>query len=500
MSVVLDEVQQFLRAAGAGFALRDRRSSETVVALACGVWAPLNGLRLPPGTGIAHQVITSGKAFVTADLGAEPSFTARNVVDPLPAAAACVPLVAHDENLGGLWANRNEAFSAADVRLLQAIADMAATALHRQTLHEETNRRLQRLAALRSIDLAITSSLDLRLTLSILLEQVMDQLDLDAAAVLLLEPQTQTLRYAAGRGFRTPTIERTTLRLGEGAAGAAALDRRTELLDAGMVRHSLAQSEGFVFSCIVPLIAKGAIKGVLEGHHRQPRQPDPEWVEFLETLAGQAAIAIDNATLFDSLQRSNVELSLAYDTTIEGWASALDLRDKDTQGHSARVTEMTLRLAREMGFTEAELVQMRRGALLHDIGKMGIPDAILLKPGPLTAEEWEVMRRHPALAHEMLSPIAYLGPALDIPFCHHEKWDGTGYPRGLKGDEIPLAARIFAVADVWDALRSDRPYRPAWPAEKVRRHIEEQAARHFDPAVVTLFLRLDAALTPPAVE
>jgi putative nucleotidyltransferase with HDIG domain len=190
------------------------------------------------------------------------------------------------------------------------------------------------------------------------------------------------------------------------------------------------------------------------------------------------------------LQRSNLDLTLAYDATIEGWSRALDLRDKETEGHTQRVTEMTESLARTLGVEGETLLHVRRGALLHDIGKMGVPDAILLKPGPLTEEEWVIMRKHPTYAYEMLSPIAYLKPALDIPYCHHEKWDGTGYPRRLKGEEIPLSARAFAVVDVWDALRSDRPYRPRWPEEKVLEHIREQTGKHFDPHVVEAFFQL----------
>jgi len=186
-----------------------------------------------------------------------------------------------------------------------------------------------------------------------------------------------------------------------------------------------------------------------------------------------------------------VELAVAYDTTIEGWARALELRDQEAEGHSQRVTELALRLARAMGISEEYLVLFRRGALLHDIGKMGIPDVILLKPDALTEEEWTIMRKHPIYAYDMLSPIAYLRPALDIPYCHHEKWDGTGYPRGLKGDQIPLAARIFAVVDVWDALRSDRPYRAAWPEEEVWEYIREQSGKHFDPQVVEAFLKIE---------
>jgi HD-GYP domain-containing protein (c-di-GMP phosphodiesterase class II) len=259
----------------------------------------------------------------------------------------------------------------------------------------------------------------------------------------------------------------------------------------GFVRSKLFNNEDFITYFAAPLIAKGQIKGVLELFHRAPLEANPEWLEFLETVADQAAVAIDNATLFEGLQRSNIDLTLAYDTTIEGWSRAMDLRDKETEGHTRRVTEMTLRIAHELGIKEEEIVHIRRGALLHDMGKMGIPDSILLKPGPLTDEEWIIMKRHPVYAYEMLHQIEYLRPALDIPYCHHEKWDGAGYPRGLKAEEIPLAARIFAVVDVWDALRSDRPYRPAWPKEKVREHICSLSGTHFDSNVVEVFLKME---------
>jgi putative nucleotidyltransferase with HDIG domain len=251
--------------------------------------------------------------------------------------------------------------------------------------------------------------------------------------------------------------------------------------------------EAFVSYAALPLIAKGQIKGVLEVFHRTHRALGEGWNSFLETLADQAAIAIDGAQLFDHLQRSNSELALAYEATIEGWSRAMDLRDKETEGHTLRVTEMTIQLADAMGMDDAEIVHVRRGALLHDIGKIGVPDGILLKPGPLTDEEWVVMRSHPQLAYDMLAPISYLRPALDIPYCHHERWDGTGYPRGLKGEQIPLAARLFAVVDVWDALRSDRPYRTGWSEERTLEHIRSLAGSHFEPRAVDLFLQLRAA-------
>jgi HD-GYP domain-containing protein (c-di-GMP phosphodiesterase class II) len=184
------------------------------------------------------------------------------------------------------------------------------------------------------------------------------------------------------------------------------------------------------------------------------------------------------------------DVALAYEATLESWARALELRDVEPEGHSARVTDLALRLARAVGMGDRDLVHVRRGALLHDIGKMGVPDRILFKLGPLTEDEWDILRRHPAYAYDLLSPIPCLRPALDIPYCHHERWDGTGYPQGLRGTEIPLAARVFTVVDVWDAMYSDRCYRPAWSRDEVNDYLNDQAGAHLDPQVVQAFFGL----------
>ena len=189
-----------------------------------------------------------------------------------------------------------------------------------------------------------------------------------------------------------------------------------------------------------------------------------------------------------ALQDAHENLQEAYQRTIEGWVRALDLRDRETEGHTQRVMELTIKVASTLGFSEEELSHIRRGALLHDMGKMAIPDEILQKPGPLNELEWEKMRQHPRYAYEMLSPIAYLQPALDIPFCHHERWNGSGYPRGLKGEEIPLVARLFAIIDVWDALCSDRPYRRAMPKAEVVAYLHEKSGELFEPKLVDIFL------------
>jgi len=366
----------------------------------------------------------------------------------------------------------------------------------RKRAEEEIKRHLNRLTALRAIDVAIASSLDLSLALNVLLDQVTTQLQVHAAAVLLLNPHTQVLEAAATRGFRSNEIQRTRLRLGEGLAGRAALERRMvsseNLAEAGrsFTRAELLAKERFVAYYAAPLVAKGQIEGVLEVFHRGPFEPTTDWLDFFTALAGQAAIAVDNVHLFSNLETANLELKAAYDNTLEGWVRALDLRDKETEGHTQRVTDLTVRLAKSLGVPEADLVHVYRGALLHDIGKMAIPDAVLLKPGPLTPDERQIIERHPVYAYEFLSAIPYLRQALDIPYCHHEKWDGTGYPRGLKGEQIPLVARIFAVVDVWDALRSDRPYRKGWTDEKALQYIREQAGSHFDRKIVESFFKV----------
>jgi response regulator RpfG family c-di-GMP phosphodiesterase/PAS domain-containing protein/putative methionine-R-sulfoxide reductase with GAF domain len=374
-------------------------------------------------------------------------------------------------------------------RVIVSIFDIS----ERQKAEEQIQSQLQRLAALRTIDMAITASLDLRVTLDVLLDQVTSQLHVDAAGVMLLNTHTQMLDFVAGRGFRGSGLGPYSTLLSEDYTGRAILERRTitieDLEDVRDFRRAhVFREEDFKTYFVVPLVAKGQVKGVLEVFTRTPLSPDPEWYDFLETLAGQTAIAIDNASLFENLQRSNIELAMAYDATIEGWSRALDMRDRETEGHTERVTEMTLRLAEAIGMKKDAMIHIRRGALLHDIGKMGISDSILLKSGPLDDEKWKIMRMHPVYAYDLLSPISYLKPALDIPYCHHEKWDGTGYPRGLREEQIPLAARIFAVVDVYDALRSDRPYRAAWSEEKVRQYIHAQSGKHFDPQVVELFM------------
>ena len=240
----------------------------------------------------------------------------------------------------------------------------------------------------------------------------------------------------------------------------------------------------------LPLLSQEKVVGVLHIRLRKQHVFSETEVRLLTAIAEMAGNALHRANLYEQTVFQREELSRAYDNTLAGWARALELRDELTEGHTRRVTELTLELARLMGVPEDEIVQIRRGATLHDIGKMGIPDSILNKTGPLTAHEKRIMRMHPQYAFEMLSFIPFLQPALDIPYCHHEWWNGNGYPQGLKGEEIPLSARIFSVIDVWDALTSDRPYRSKWSQEKTLKYIQDGSGTQFDPRVVEAFLQL----------
>ncbi len=495
LPVILDQALVSINASDATITLVQPETGDHLIALGRGRHGLPVGQIISAGTGLTSRVVDTATPYLNNSLRE----TLDKDVIKFPGieptnSLVIVPIVAEDHVIGTLGLGREDPFDNSDVRLLNAICDIGGAAVQRASLFEQTERRLQHLRSLREIDKTIATSLDLGVTLNVILSQGIAELRVDAASVLLLD-EHQVLRYAAGLGFNTDAIRTSEIRFGDGLAGKAASERtliydnNLRAVDTEWTRRTLLDVEQIQCYCAAPLIAKGRVIGVLETFHRSQEPRDAEWRDFLYTLAGQAAIAIDNATLFNDLQTSNEGLREAYDRTIEGWAHALALRDMETIEHSRRVTEMTVRLAQALGMSNEQLVHVRRGALLHDIGKMGVPDSVLGKTGPLDDDEWVIMRRHPVYASEMLSGIDFLHLALPIPAYHHEKWDGTGYPSGLKERQIPLEARIFAVIDVWDALTSNRPYRDAWPEDKVRQHLREQAGKHFDPAIVDAFFK-----------
>ena len=494
LPILLNQALLLVRTLNGSIWLYDTSSNTLIQRIARGTDAQLTHKSLKPGEGIVGYAFTTGEKYISSELRSDPLLSPGNRESMPPGLSGiCIPIQSTVGPVGVLIAALEmDRKIAEEINLLTILAEITGNAIHRAELFAQSQEQIHRLTTLRDIDAAIASSTDLRVTLKILMDHTLKDLKTDAVDIMLYHPELQSLTYLCSAGFNNPSPSRPLMRLGEGLAGQVVMKGRIEHVEDlrqsnEVKRDPMLIREGFITYIGIPLIVKGQIKGVFEIFHRSAFIPTPEWTQFLQTLAGQAAIAIDNSQLFDHLQRSNQEVTQAYDTTLEGWARALELRDRETEGHTRRVTELTMQLARHIGIADDELVNIYRGVLLHDIGKMGVPDQILRKTGPLIESEWVEMRKHPEYAFNLLAPIPYLRPALDIPYCHHEHWDGSGYPRGLKGEQIPLSARLFSIIDIWDALLSDRSYRKAWPEEKVIEYIKEISGKILDPKVVKEF-------------
>ncbi|MEI8132494.1 MAG: PAS domain S-box protein [Leptolinea sp.] len=363
-----------------------------------------------------------------------------------------------------------------------------------QSFHHDITERKQReneLQAIATLSAALRIAPTLAEMLPVIVDQLAALLNCQTVSVEIIDPLTGVIVTEAAHGIWESFIDTHQK---NGSHNLTSISKKgqpfsnNDLLTDPKLAYSEWTYNDMLYCIGSPLIAQDRLIGfVWIGRRSEIAKPE---VRLLSAVADIAANAIYRSTLYEKSLKDAADLSLAYDSTLEGWAHALELRDRETEGHARNVVQMTVDLALAMGVDEAELEHIRRGALLHDIGKMGIPDSILLKPGALDDREWEIMRQHPEYAYQLLEPIVYLHKALDIPYCHHEKWDGSGYPRGLKGEEIPLVARIFAIVDVYDALRSDRPYRKAWSKEQTYQHLHEQASKHFDPRVVAKFLAM----------
>jgi len=419
-----------------------------------------------------------------------------------------IPLMAHDEIIGYLTIDslQPNTYGPEEERLAQAFANQAAIAIENARLYAQKQEALERTSNLYRMARRLISTTNLPELLQIIANDVQMALFGQICTLLLFDLQTLHIEQHVHSGFGIhihaphPELLLSGLHgeaLRRGMAQLAVVAQPNEEVP---LLHQMYATNEIHSVMIAPLnTRRGIIGSIIVSNAPGQKAYTPADLDLLTTISHQASIAIQNLNLVADLQQSNRDLTLAYDATIEGWSRALELRDKETQGHTLRVTDLTLKLAQAMGLRGETLTHIRRGALLHDIGKMGIPDAILLKPGPLTEAEWEVMKRHPVYAYEMLHPIQYLRPALHIPYCHHERWNGSGYPRGLKEEAIPLEARIFAVVDVWDALTSDRPYREAaWDMESVLAHLRRYAGVLFDPLVVETFEHMMRVHPPEA--
>ena len=366
--ILLDQLIAQLNIEGSNLEILNPATGELTAELGRGMWAAVTGKTIPAGKGLSAEILKTGMPYLNNRASEDPHLFMPNLFAGCQAAAG-VPLKIQDQIIGLLWIGSKRELDNNDIRLLSSVADIAANAIHRSSLHEQTQNKVRQLYSLRTIDQTINSSLDLRVTLGVIVNQAPRIVAMDAVAILIYDKSSLTLKYAAGSGFRTKAIEESRVRIGSGLAGKVALERRNltvpNLQDSmeNFTRKALAEAEGFKAYHAMPLIVKGDIQGVMEVFHRTPFTATEEWLDMLGTLATQAAIAIDNSTLFDGLQRSNFNLTQSYDKTIEGWSHALDLRDKETEGHTLRVTELTLQLARLAGITEQDLVHIRRGAL-----------------------------------------------------------------------------------------------------------------------------------------
>lgn len=452
----------------------------------------------PLSRGPSGRSVATGREHIFPDFTLDPSVTPwREQLDRHEIRSGyAAPLVHQGEVLGNitLYSDKSGFFTGWKAGILKDLAPFLAAELSARIAHADSLQRLSQIEALRRIDLQIITDPKPEKVVALVISEMIKNLFIEAACLLQIEDGEEA-RLLQGCGFIEPLPQikfscRSKL-------FAEILSRRKPIIVEDIAKHyreiplsDFYLRQGYVWYCAVPLLVPAHLFGVLELVSRKPIYPTPSWWATLDTFAGQCSIGMEVAWSAAKLRESEEQLRIAYDATLEGWTRALEMRDWETGGHTKRVTELTEMLARESKMDESEIVHVRRGALLHDIGKMGVPDSILRKWGPLTDEEWKIMRQHPVFARDLLWPIEYLRPALHIPYCHHEKWDGSGYPQGLRGEEIPWPARIFAVVDVFDALSNDRPYRTAWPREKVLAYIREQEGKHFDPGAVQLFIEV----------
>ena len=440
--------------------------------------------------------------FILADWSL-PDFSGMRALELLNESGHDIPLILVSGSIGEEAAINALHAGASDYilkdrskRLGQSVRRTLESRRHQQEKERaeaELKRRLAELEVLYKISASLRYLEGLNKILKTLLSQTLDTLNTDTGSIWLTDLDSSKLRMFSASGWFTE-LDDVELEAGECLVGDTYLLGEPIISpeiasDPRLSKKALGKIPAGWGGALVPLHIDEKNIGVMVVAVPLPREVSANEMKMLSSIAEIAGIAVHRIRLIEDLQAASEALVTAYHETIKGWAGALELRDQETEGHSERVTDMTLKLAKKLGIADDQLIHIYRGSLLHDIGKMGISDMILLKPGPLDDREWEIMRQHPRYAYELLVSIDYLKPALNIPYYHHEKWDGSGYPLGLKGEEIPLEARIFAVADVYDALTSDRPYRKAWSEEQALEHIRAQSGKHFDPQLVEIFLK-----------
>jgi putative nucleotidyltransferase with HDIG domain len=463
--------------------------------------------------GLVALAAETGKSIAVSDGSIDSRWVPYGPDDPTRSVIA-IPMLAHQTLVGVISVSSDHvnAFGPSDITVLELLAAQAATAVENVEMYDASRRHVRRLNALRSIDHSISATLELTRTLDLLIQHALEQTgDSDnAGLVTLIQPESNRLRVAAAKNLAPEFIQHFDLRVGENIVGHVAQDGRpraiTDLTEDQRVKDlSWYLKENLVSLLAVPMRAEGKTIGVLALYTRHRHKFNDEELDFFVTLGGQAAIAVQNAQLYErtksqalALSKLAQELQESYTATLAAMSAALDARDRETKGHSQRVAQLTCYVARALGITnKAALLTIARGAMLHDVGKIGMHDAILNKPAALTSDECLEMRKHPRVGAEMLRGIKFLEDATPIVLHHHEHWNGNGYPLGLKAEAIPLPARIFAVVDVYDALTSERPYRRAMSHEQAIAILRSQNGIVFDPKVVTQSIEIVTSPNPP---
>jgi len=509
LNIIFQQMQGLFSISNLAYVSAGENADALQIQLATGIWQRFQASNLPQNS-LAGQMLRSREYYLCQDARQDEKIVRRELLQGIRSLLE-MPLIVQDRVVGSFWLGigdeqQHPDFSPDDIRLLHAIADSTANALNRMSLHQRSLEHARRMAAIGALGRTLAESLSLEKMYKSLVEAIYDLLpDIGGVFISRFDPQEKIitclcahmdgefqdvsglarLPYAPEKGGRQSRVI---------ASGKALVindipewKNAHPNLAVQMVGDPSRTTRSALY---VPMSANSQVIGVLQVQSYTPDRFGAEDIDLLSLAANTAAVELQNAYLYQTLQNSNAELRAAYDATILGWGQALELRDEETEGHSLRVTELALNLARRLNLTEEALLQMRWGCLLHDIGKLGIPDSILRKAGPLTTEEWEKMRQHPKFALNLMSKIEYLKNAMEIPYCHHEKWNGSGYPQGLRGEAIPLTARIFTLADVFDALTSDRPYRKALPRSEALEYIRAQSGKHFDPQLVPVFVEM----------
>lgn len=489
---ILEKIKDLYSVEFAAFVLITKSDENVKVESAIGSWESFTGIEVEIEGFFCYQAIIKNNIILYDDQKDHDKLC-RAFRNYASQHMAFIPIASHKKKFGLIVVGRSQQFAPKDLEVFETIANMIASSFERANLYQKTEKQLKRLESLHAIDQAITSVFDINVIFKIILDQVNKELDVDAADIFILNPASNMLECAGIIGFMDRGMRYTKLPLTTSIAGKVLLENQKNFISnldeepLLFIRNKI-QIEKFKGYFAHPLSIKGEVVGVMEIFFKKPFYPSEEWIGFFESLSTQASVAYDSYRKYTDLQRMQQNVTSSFRLTLETWSISLELHDIESHGHIRRVTDDTLKLARDYGVAEEDLLNIERGALLHDIGKIGIMDNILQKKGTLTDKEWIEIKRHPQIARDLLSNVKMLEDAMDIPYCHHENWDGSGYPQGLKGEEIPLPARIFAVVETYDALTSARPYRKAWSKQETIKYLQEEKGKKFDPAIVDRFL------------